>query len=815
MTWMNDNSQVDNSQQDGDEITGSRQVSQSQSQLSQAAEVSQPSDSVHTPVSGSVPTADSPSAQAVPSEPDFHQDTVPVESGQSGAVANSSALWESEVNPQSAVSQAFHEPVADGTEPSEPSHMQTQGTQHEPVTRQQRDQRQGLHQNPYVGHMASDMPVPPTQTGQPYPQAPYRGAANFAVPPQYVASTRSSSVPQAAPRPQGMAYPPAIGYPPTPQYAPVQVPMAQPYEPQYWAAPQQYPVAPQQMPYPLQQVPFPSPAAVPPQAYAGAPYGYPGQSLQPAVPVQQLASQTQQAEWGRQPQRPQSAVPGQPHQPPQAQYSQQSQSAVPQQPQSAMPQQPQSQYRPEDAAQPVAVDPEYAAESLSQSEPSSQSSSEAQSAAQTPSHPSPSQAQQQPQAQMPQSQLPPQTHSQMPPQPADSAYTAYPVQPAYPAPPAYPPYFPQVFPPAQFAQMLPQQWQAWWQNKRRTRAAKHDYSIVGWALTLIIGVWMVGSFLVMVGVSLSKNSESIPNGVLLLLSNLPLYAIAMPLSLLVLRNVPRLATKRFDMSPGTFIKLFVATVPIMYIGAILGNLVAAPFSAEDTLDSALMNTDYVSLFLLTCVCAPIFEEWIFRKEIIDRTRKYGEKTAIIVSALCFGLFHGNVRQFFYAFGLGLILGYMYVRTSKLWYSMLMHALVNLNGGIISIWVTSQIDDKALSRAMEQSTDATMREVQRQLSGVIIVGVYAVIMLALFIAGIVILVRNRKRFVFFDAPEQLEQGTGVKTALGNAGMIVFLVIGILMTISALVMSQIPADGPGDVGGAGSATMLLQMLGVLLG
>lgn len=801
MTWMNDNSQVDNSQQNGDETMGSRQVpksqSQPQSQLSQAAEVSQPSDSVHTPVSGFVPTADSSSAQTVPSEPDFHQDTVPVESGQSGqssAVANSSALWESEMNPQSAVSQASHEPVTDGAEPSEPSHMQPQGTQHEPVTRQQRDQRQGLHQNPYVGHMASDTPVPPTQTGQPYPQAPYRGAANFAVPPQYVAPTRSSSVPQAAPRPQGMAYPPAIGYPPIPQYAPVQVPMAQPYGPQYWAAPQQYPVAPQQMPYPMQQVPFPSPAAVPPQAYAGAPYGYPGQSLQPAVPGQ----------------------PQQSHQSHQAQYPQQSQSA--------MPQQPQSQYRPENAAQPVAADPEYAAESLPQSESPSQSSSEAQSAAQTPSHPSPSQAQQQSEAQMhheaqmPQSQLPPQTHSQMPPQPADSAdsaYTAYPVLPAYPAPPAYPPYFPQIFPPAQFAQMLPQQWQAWWQNKRRARAAKHDYSIVGWALTLIIGVWMVGSFLVMVGVSLSKNSESIPNGVLLLLSNLPLYAIAMPLSLLVLRNVPRLATKRFDMSPGTFIKLFVATVPIMYIGAILGNLVAAPFSAEDTLDSALMNTDYVSLFLLTCVCAPIFEEWIFRKEIIDRTRKYGEKTAIIVSALCFGLFHGNVRQFFYAFGLGLILGYMYVRTSKLWYSMLMHALVNLNGGVISIWVTSQIDDKALSRAMEQSADATMREVQRQLGGVIIVGVYAVIMLALFIAGIVILVRNRKRFVFFDAPEQLEQGTGVKTALGNAGMIVFLVIGILMTISALVMSQIPADGPGDVGGAGSATMLLQMLGVLLG
>ncbi|MGN0104067.1 CPBP family glutamic-type intramembrane protease [Bifidobacterium thermacidophilum] len=576
--------------------------------------------------------------------------------------------------------------------------------------------------------------MPSEPTGQPYPLAPHQGPVNsaapfpyavpYAVPPQ----SPQSPVMPVVPGPQPMAYPPTMGYPPIPQPAPQQVPMAQPYGPQYRAMPPQYPAVPPQMP---QSAPQPQFQTLPPQPRP--------------VPQPQQVPQGQQA--------------------PQFEQTPQSQQA--------------SQER------------------------------------QTP------QPQQSPQGQQtPQSSLPPQQPSpspQPPYQPAYSGYPTYPTHPTYPAYPTYPPYLPQVFPPAQFAQMLPQQWQAWWQAKRRTQAAKHDYSIIGWALILIIGVWLVGASLVTVGVALSHNGENISTGLLLLLSNLPLYAIAMPLSLLVFRNVPRLATKRFDMSPGTFIKLFVAIVPIMYIGAIIGNLVSAPFSGDDqdTLESALANTDYFSLFLLTCVCAPIFEEWIFRKEIIDRTRKYGEKTAIVVSALCFGLFHGNVRQFFYAFGLGLIFGYMYVRTSKLRYSMLMHALVNLNGGVISIWVTSQIDDKALMRAMEQSNDAAMREVQRQMGGLIIVGVYVLIMLALFIAGIVILVRNRKRFVFFDAPEQLEQGTGVKTALGNPGMIVFLVVGILMTISALVMSKIPAEGSFGVDDAGSATILLQMLGALIG
>ena len=43
----------------------------------------------------------------------------------------------------------------------------------------------------------------------------------------------------------------------------------------------------------------------------------------------------------------------------------------------------------------------------------------------------------------------------------------------------------------------------------------------------------------------------------------------------------------------------------------------------------------------------------------------------------------------------------------------------------------------------------------------------------------------------------------------------LVVGILMTISALVMSKIPAEGSFGVDDAGSATILLQMLGTLIG
>ena len=50
-------------------------------------------------------------------------------------------------------------------------------------------------------------------------------------------------------------------------------------------------------------------------------------------------------------------------------------------------------------------------------------------------------------------------------------------------------------------------------------------------------------------------------------------------------------------------------------------------------------------FLYMVICAPILEEYIFRKLIVDRTVKYGQGVAIVLSGLMFGLFHGNLNQF--------------------------------------------------------------------------------------------------------------------------------------------------------------------------
>ena len=58
-------------------------------------------------------------------------------------------------------------------------------------------------------------------------------------------------------------------------------------------------------------------------------------------------------------------------------------------------------------------------------------------------------------------------------------------------------------------------------------------------------------------------------------------------------------------------------------------------------------------------------------------RKYGDGFAIIVSALVFGLMHGNLVQIPFAFVLGLFFGYAVIRTGTIWTAVVIHFLNNL------------------------------------------------------------------------------------------------------------------------------------------
>ena len=81
--------------------------------------------------------------------------------------------------------------------------------------------------------------------------------------------------------------------------------------------------------------------------------------------------------------------------------------------------------------------------------------------------------------------------------------------------------------------------------------------------------------------------------------------------------------------------------------------------------------------LSTVICAPLFEEFLFRGVILEAARRrHGVVAAWLISSLCFGLAHGLPSQMLPTAVIGLVLGYVCIRSGSLFGGIVLHALNN-------------------------------------------------------------------------------------------------------------------------------------------
>ncbi len=90
------------------------------------------------------------------------------------------------------------------------------------------------------------------------------------------------------------------------------------------------------------------------------------------------------------------------------------------------------------------------------------------------------------------------------------------------------------------------------------------------------------------------------------------------------------------------------------------------------------------------ILAPISEEIVFRGWCINLLKRYGKLTAIIISALAFGLYHANIYQSGAAFIIGLLYGYLAIRYESLWPSIILHIINNTLSTISSVDIIVQL-----------------------------------------------------------------------------------------------------------------------------
>ena len=282
-----------------------------------------------------------------------------------------------------------------------------------------------------------------------------------------------------------------------------------------------------------------------------------------------------------------------------------------------------------------------------------------------------------------------------------------------------------------------------------------------------------------------KTSTANTEWVVWLLTFAPMYLIAMPIGLAIMRSVPSELRPSAKLGAKRFWTLMLICMPVMYAGNIIGTILSMLLSGG-TAENALVNLvsgNPLYTLLIAVIAAPILEEYIFRKQIVDKLSRYGEKTAIVISALTFGLFHMNLFQFFYAFGLGIIFAYVYLRTRSLRYPVAMHMIINFQGSVLAPWILKQLDFTMLDQLSSGKLDISL--LAESLPGLMLYMGYSSLIMLASVAGLVLLILNWKKREFQPAEQELPKEEVVRTVFCNFGMIVFSLFCIIMILFTLL------------------------------
>ena len=299
----------------------------------------------------------------------------------------------------------------------------------------------------------------------------------------------------------------------------------------------------------------------------------------------------------------------------------------------------------------------------------------------------------------------------------------------------------------------------------RLRGHRERFSRLGWALVAQMAAMLaVQTALLLAAQALAP--ALVRSGVFLwLVSVLSAYGAGVPAAWLVLRGteeaLPRPGAplgpgRRFRgclAGVGLVVLVNLATLALMgLVGLLRGQTVENP--VDNMADYPLVLN-----LLLGCVIAPVCEEYLFRGLLLNRLRPYGERFAVWASALCFGLFHGNFSQFFYACAIGVLFAGVVLKTGRLRQAMLLHALINFVGtGLIP-----------LLSGLGEAGDWLL----------------TLLVLAAMFVGLAFLPAMRREFSPAPGWKGLTAGEAWRCFLGSPGMLCFLALFLLLAGSYLV------------------------------
>lgn len=154
-----------------------------------------------------------------------------------------------------------------------------------------------------------------------------------------------------------------------------------------------------------------------------------------------------------------------------------------------------------------------------------------------------------------------------------------------------------------------------------------------------------------------------------------------------------------------YLVLILMTIGIIFISNFLANLIPTDgaFKKFHQVYQKALDTlvkDRISIYLMTLILAPLFEEIIFRGIIQKGLINKGMKPvwSIVISALVFSIAHGNPWQSIAAAFSGGVLGYVYYKTNSIQCSMLMH-FVNNFIAVLPFMIYGNLNDDMMDKSV--------------------------------------------------------------------------------------------------------------------
>ncbi len=167
---------------------------------------------------------------------------------------------------------------------------------------------------------------------------------------------------------------------------------------------------------------------------------------------------------------------------------------------------------------------------------------------------------------------------------------------------------------------------------------------------------------------------------------LSIFGIFVPFEIIHYFYSPQDREKCYNLKAPVSKKSFLYAVVIGTAGVFAGNYITSGFagfvSSYDIVFSSFpVETpsnagEFLLCVLQSAIIPAVVEEVAIRGVVMAPLRKYGDRFAIIMSAIIFALMHSNMTQIPFAFLAGVIMGYFAISTNSLWTAIAIHAANN-------------------------------------------------------------------------------------------------------------------------------------------